>query len=95
MSEHTTHKPEKSGIRAKSFETDEQESVCIAIVEEVSSATGTDPSQMTPRLNDVVDTDALKRLVDGSSTEVSFTFRFLSCRVTVFGDGDVVVTGPA
>ena len=94
MSEHIKYESTESISQAKKIQIDELDSICVTIVEEVSIETGTDPKQMVPRLNDVIDTGALERLIESSSTETSLTFQFLDCRVTVFGDGSVVVTDP-
>ncbi|MFC5135063.1 MULTISPECIES: HalOD1 output domain-containing protein [Haloferacaceae] len=75
------------------FERAEDTSVCVAIVEAVSTVTGTEPTRLDP-LYGVVDTDALERLVESGGTDTEITFSFEGCRITVFGDGGVVVTDP-
>ncbi|WP_435348808.1 HalOD1 output domain-containing protein [Haloarchaeobius sp. HRN-SO-5] len=75
----------------------EDPSSCAAerIVTAVAEAENADPVEMTPPLNDVVDTDALNRLVDPESNadpdglELRFTYR--GHDVVVSGDGEVEV----
>lgn len=84
---------ESSSGHTTAFERAEDTSVCVAIVEAVSTVTDTEPTRLDP-LYDVVDTDALERLVETSGTDTEITFSFEGCRITVFGDGGVVVTDP-
>lgn len=75
------------------FERADDTSICVAIAEAVSAVTNTSPTRLDP-LYDVVDTDALERLVETGGTDTEVTFSFEGCQVAVFGDGGVVVTGP-
>jgi len=66
------------------------DSVAVNVVEAVASAAGTDPLSMEPQLYDVIDADALERLIrDGSLTRV--TFEYDGHEVIVEGDGSVSV----
>jgi hypothetical protein len=66
------------------------DSVAVSVVEAVASAAGTDPLSMEPKLYDVVDADALERLIsEGSLTRV--TFEYDGYEVVVEGDGSVSV----
>lgn len=89
----TGRRSERSSGYTTVFESTEDTSVCVAIVEAVSTVIGTEPTRLDP-LYDVVDTDALERLVETGGTDTEITFAFEGCRVAVFGDGGVVVTGP-
>ncbi|RAW45649.1 hypothetical protein DQW50_07820 [Halorubrum sp. 48-1-W] len=89
----TERQSERSSGYTTVFESAEDASVCVAIVEAVSAVIGTEPTRLDP-LYDVVDTDALERLIETGGTNVEVTFSFEGCRVAVFGDGGVVVTGP-
>jgi len=67
------------------------DSIVIDVVEAVATVAGVDPREFQPRLHDVVDPDALARIVasGGAGTRVSFD---LDCyRVTVDGAGKIVV----
>lgn len=68
------------------------------VVEAVATREGVDPTELRPKLNDVVDPDALDRLFsDGSATREAPTghveFRYCGYDVTVFSDGRVDVRG--
>ena len=67
------------------------------IVAAVARREGVDPTALRPRLNDVVDPDALDRLFsDGSGRREAPTgrveFRYCGYDVTVSSDGRVAVT---
>jgi hypothetical protein len=64
------------------------ESMVALIVDALSEATGTDPTEMTP-LAQSVDTDDLEQVVAGSGTTV--TFEHADVSVSVAGDGVVGV----
>lgn len=68
-------------------------SLDVAIVEAVSEATSIPPTEIVGRLNDVVDTDALKRafrpLPDDEPRTGWLTFFLCGCRITVSSDGRV------
>jgi hypothetical protein len=74
------------GIR--SDETD----IVTDIVEQLAAARGTDPLELSPPLEHVVDTDALQRLVDCDGTHL-VEFEYGGHVVTVDGDGAVTVRG--
>lgn len=62
----------------------------------VAEAEGVDPSEITPRLYDIVDPDALDRLVDcgtQSSSAVTVTFDYAGWHVRVDSGGEVTLTG--
>ena len=65
----------------------------VAVVETVSDATGIDPIEL-PTLNDSIDTDALDALCSGDSRdtrEITVSFLYADCEVTVLADGTVLV----
>ena len=66
--------------------------ICVAIVEAVSEVSGVEPCQLDTRLYDVVDPDALERIVRSGGPDVQVSFRFGAYRVSVFGDGEITVT---
>ena len=70
-----------------------EKSVVQEIVERVADELGEDPFDL-PVLHDVVDTDALNSLVDGSSDAdaLCVTFSYAGCRIEVTGSGAVTVT---
>lgn len=66
------------------------------VVEAVATREGVDPTELRPRLSDVVDPEALDRLFsDGRGTREAPTgrveFRYCGYDVTVFCDGRVDV----
>ncbi|MFC5277831.1 HalOD1 output domain-containing protein [Halorubrum rubrum] len=75
------------------FEQSEDASVCVAVVEAVSTVTDTDPMRLDP-LYDAVDSDALERLIESGAADTETTFAYEGCRITVSGNGGVVVTHP-
>jgi len=66
--------------------------LCVEIVEAVASEAGVDPLALSPPLYDVVDTDALHRLI-ATGTNVSVGFDYAGYAVAVDGDGAVTVEG--
>lgn len=67
------------------------QSIGVSIIHAVASVSGVDPLSLQPRLYDVVDPDALERLLSSASSEVQITFRFGIYEVTVTGDGSIFV----
>ena len=69
----------------------DSDSVCLAVVETVSTVTGTDPNSMEP-LYSVLDADALEAFLSSArSGTVHVSFTFEGCSVTVASDGTVDV----
>lgn len=72
--------------------------VSVRIVEAVAERNAVDPTDLEPRLHDVIDPDALDTLfpagggADDSTATVEFTYA--GCSVTVDGSGRVDVSGP-
>jgi hypothetical protein len=64
-------------------------SLAVDVVTAVAAAKNVPPAAVDVPLNDVVDVDALERLVSGDETTVSF--EYAGCEVTVDGDGEVTV----
>lgn len=62
------------------------------IVTQIAATEGVAPAELRPPLHDVVDPDALERLVESSGDDVSITFTYRGHRVRVDGDGTVDVT---
>jgi hypothetical protein len=69
----------------------DSDSVCLAVVETVSTVTGRDPNSMDP-LYSVLDADALDALLSSAGDgTVNISFTFEGCSVTVASDGTVDV----
>lgn len=72
---------------------DADRSLDVAVVEALSDATGIPPTEISGRLNDVVDTDAVGRAFgprpDGEPRTGWLTFFIAGCRVTVSSDGGI------
>jgi len=71
------------------------ESVSIGLVQQIAQEDGVDPCELTPPLTDVIDSDALDRLIvsmDGETDKVVFTYR--GYRITVHHTGDVTLQQP-
>lgn len=77
----------------------ESDAVLLTIVASVSELVGKELSELPP-LNDTIDIDALADTFRWDSAESSqirsgcVTFRYEGCEVTVFADGQVVVSPP-
>lgn len=89
----------KSRARTVTREIDEQ-SPTVTVVEAVASAKQVDSLDIATRLRDVVDTDALELLFDGSTSgfrgangHIEFTFE--ECHVQIRAPGTVEVTPTA
>lgn len=68
--------------------------VVVDVVEAVATATGSDALSLEPPLNEVVDPEALERVLDGDSV-TRVTFEYGGYRVVVDGDGRVTLADPA
>lgn len=90
-----THEPtEQSDDRTYQFTHDPQEqSIVVSIIRAVAFVSEVDPLSVQPRLNDVVDPDALETLLGGESTgsDIRISFPFGSCAVTVTSGGTIIV----
>lgn len=64
----------------------------MRVIEAVAAATGRDPLDLETPLYEVVDTDALDRLVDGEAFR-GFEFEYDGHAVAVDGDGRIAVDG--
>jgi len=60
-------------------------SVTVAVLRAVASAENVDPNTLDP-LGDVVDPEALKRLLDDTNSAAHVTFSYADHRVVVTGD---------
>lgn len=65
----------------------EETELVLDIVSAVAEKTGSDPFSLTPPLGEVIDTDALERLLQGSSNDVSATFEYQGQTITVGSEG--------
>lgn len=74
------------------FEWDEDAEVGIAIAEAVATVDDVDPMDLEPRVNDVVDPDALDRALRSAPSGASFALPFGEYLVTVWSDGKLVVS---
>lgn len=70
------------------------ESVVVAIVEAVAEAEDTDPTALTPALADVIDPEALERILQTSHDGVSVTFGYHGWNIKVHPEGDVTLIDP-
>lgn len=64
----------------------------LRVVEAVADREGEDPIELSEPLYEVVDPDALDRLVQGADDELTLSFGYYGYRITVHGDGEIVVT---
>lgn len=71
------------------------ESAAMRVLEAVAEATGDEITSLNPPLGSVVDPDSLEALLAADpDSDVTISFRYAGCRVTVTGDGvDVVTSG--
>ena len=63
----------------------------VAVVCEIADREGVDPTALQPPLWNVVDPEAMDRLVGGETGDCSIRFRYLDYEVCVNGGGDVTV----
>ena len=83
--------PDGAAEGQSTFEYTQGESVSVAIVEAVSTVEGVSHSRLEPRLYDVVDPDALDRVVETGEADLELSISLNGYRVTVFGDGRIRV----
>lgn len=62
----------------------------IQIIEEVAANTNSDPLELSERLYDVIDPDALERLFFDRNTTGEVRFEFEGQVVTVYANGEIV-----
>ena len=74
------------------FEWDDDAEVGIAIAESVAAVADVDPVDLEPRVNDVVDPDALDRTLRSAPPGASFALPFDDYLVTVWSGGELVVS---
>lgn len=65
------------------------ESVAMTVVDAVAEAEGVDATALTPPLGEVIDTDALEKLVRESDTETAVEFEYRGWLIEVQASGDV------
>ncbi|ATW89589.1 hypothetical protein halTADL_2884 [Halohasta litchfieldiae] len=82
---------DSTGTQTHSFTPSADQSIDVSIIRAVASVSGVDPLSLEPRLYDVVDPDALKRLLNSASSEMRITFLFGVYEVSVTGDGHIFV----
>lgn len=75
------------------YDPTDSHSISVSIIRAVASVSGSDPLSLEPRLYDVIDPDALERLLtaDATSSEVRITFLFGNHEVTVTAAGEIIV----
>jgi hypothetical protein len=83
----------KTATRTMTYQVDQNTHLSTGIVLAVSTLTDTAPTELTERLYDAVDPDALDRLCAGDGAgDVTTSFEFSGCRVRVESGQDVHVT---
>lgn len=70
----------------------ERASAIDDILTTISKAEGINAARLTPPLHDVIDTDALEKLVQRSNEAVYVTFRYRQWLVAVQGGDEIEVT---
>ena len=65
--------------------------VALAVIDTISSATGTDPCELPP-LSDAIDPDALNALFSDRTTNGWVRFRYAGYDVTVGSDRSIRIT---
>lgn len=83
-------------IETFSYKRSEPQSVGLAIIEAVASVADVDALSLQPRLYDVIDPDALERLVSGGNTDsfIQVSFEFGPHLVTVTNEDELIVQSP-
>lgn len=65
--------------------------ICQTVIESVAEAEGTEPIELTPPLNEVIDPAALESLFANKRSLGKVIFNYKNCEVSVFPDGYVSV----
>lgn len=75
------------------YDDSEPQSVGLVIIQAVASVTDVDPLSLEPRLYDVIDPDALERLVSNGNPDnlVRVSFEFGQQLVTITNDSELIV----
>ena len=63
----------------------------VAIVTRIAEREHVDPTELTPPLSSVIDTDALERIVRTAGEDATVTFEYRDWIVQVRGSGDVTI----
>jgi len=82
---------EDDGPFRATWDPDDPDSLTGAIVDTVADARGVDGMELSELLNDVLDPDALARVLASGSGTVTVTFTLDGQDVTVDSDGTVLV----
>jgi hypothetical protein len=67
----------------------------VRVIERVAAAERAESTDLRARLHDVVDPEALDRVIERGSPDLTVEFRFNGYRVTVGGDGTVTASDAA
>ena len=92
MSKEHYNRTGRAGDESTAFEWEDDTEIGVAVAEAVSAVTDVDPVNLEPRVNDVVDPDALDRTLRSAPPGASFALPFGDHLVTVWSDGEVVVS---
>lgn len=68
-----------------------QKSVTVRIIEEIAESEGVDPTELDFSLQDYIDADALRLLVEHEASSWTVTFEVDTHEVVLSGDGQVQV----
>lgn len=66
--------------------------VTLDVVAEIAERDGTDPDRLSPPLGEVIDAEALERLVERAPDDALVSFVYREWRVRIRGDGAVEVS---
>ena len=79
------------------YDRSSDQSITVSVINAVAAVSGVDPCELQPRLYDVIDPDALDRLLTTGPTagDVRVTFRFGNAEVTLTQAGEIIVRAPS
>lgn len=75
----------------KGTDVPEMSRVSQTVIDTIADTEGRDPTDLTPRLDEVIDSDGLNRLFADTPTMGKVVFNYDRYEVTVFADGYVSV----
>lgn len=76
----------------KGADTPEMSRVSQTVIDTIADTEGRDPTDLTPRLDEVINRDGLDQLFADTPTVGKVVFNYNSYEVSVFADGYVSVT---
>jgi hypothetical protein len=71
-----------------------EDGLTARLVEVIADATDTSPVELTPPLNDLIDAEALARVVASGDEDLRASLKYADVRVVIAGTGEIVSVTP-